>query len=889
MPTVTLLVPIGIARITATLWLQGRADELSAAVEGNGTSARPYPIPRGKVPISEFGSQNYTTAAFPTLFPFGKGDFSEVRDVGISWTQYSQHLMHYHDGRFARHDRFRYFMLNTHERQLAHEKASICIRDHKLRLTVGEVRALSQKSKEEIAMKVDRYGATLRNTPGFFRARRVELEAMIERLGDPHVFCTNSHADTYCPELQRFIKAWAKEDFVKATDDTPAGCSAAFDLDDPGLSDKEKSRRRIRNLQTYPHLVALFFHLKMELYLEHICRGILKADAHWARYEWQSRGSTHVHYFLWLSNAPEVTSVLDRWTSDAARSLFDLPEDEASIEATEDQLDQLVERLNLKAQHAAEISKRASASGKQLASMGVDELRAHAESALAAAGTPQPSESDVQDAIQVATAAEFWYERCGRWNHQWDEGRQRPDQPTVGFEAHACSKEPARVRPCVAARETRASACACCTVPHCTGCKATHCIGCDLPEAIANDINAVRNVSCRHTSCGPYCQRIDRKTGEKYCRFHFPQTPREYNENGVPYLYCERVKTGVRWRLYLPMNDPKMGRQNLWQLASQRANVDFSPLIDHECAVEYCTKYATKKEKTSQTTSKLLDVVLERVKARDDVSEGDSAVRLFASYLCQQVGGRDWSAQEVSHVNMGIRTVISSHDFIHASLSSIRTLRGDIDETTSDDAPATKKTSFEAYLNRKASLDRCAPANIRAAARSLRMVFLWQKLALMHVLPPTDRSSHCLNYGQRQYNTSGAFFTADEVMQSSFTAFVSTFRFHNDGPYKNKTVIKRLTSPTVAVVRPRMPRVWGRSTSDKRHDYCRALGELIERAPPVLPTCTSYLYYFLPVLPTCTSYLCFLPVLPTCASYLYFLPVFARRAIADAQAVPLEG
>lgn len=38
------------------------------------------------------------------------------------------------------------------------------------------------------------------------------------------------------------------------------------------------------------------------------------------------------------------------------------------------------------------------------------------------------------------------------------------------------------------------------------------------------------------------------------------------------------------------MNDHLMGRANLWQLASQRANVDFSPLIDHECAVEYCTK-----------------------------------------------------------------------------------------------------------------------------------------------------------------------------------------------------------------------------------------------------------------------------------------------------------
>ena len=37
-------------------------------------------------------------------------------------------------------------------------------------------------------------------------------------------------------------------------------------------------------------------------------------------------------------------------------------------------------------------------------------------------------------------------------------------------------------------------------------------------------------------------------------------------------------------------------RHNLWQLMSQRANVDFSLLVDHPCAVMYATKYAAKQE-----------------------------------------------------------------------------------------------------------------------------------------------------------------------------------------------------------------------------------------------------------------------------------------------------
>jgi hypothetical protein len=95
----------------------------------------------------------------------------------------------------------------------------------------------------------------------------------------------------------------------------------------------------------------------------------------------------------------------------------------------------------------------------------------------------------------------------------------------------------------------------------------------------------------RHTACGPYCRR--ERNGDVYCRFGFGtelKQPRAVND--VPYFWCELVKNSVRWRLNLPTNDPLMGKQNVWQLASQRANVDFSPLIDHSCAIEYVTKCA---------------------------------------------------------------------------------------------------------------------------------------------------------------------------------------------------------------------------------------------------------------------------------------------------------
>ena len=49
-----------------------------------------------------------------------------------------------------------------------------------------------------------------------------------------------------------------------------------------------------------------------------------------------------------------------------------------------------------------------------------------------------------------------------------------------------------------------------------------------------------------------------------------------------------------------------MNTTNAEQAASQRANVDFKPLIDHFSALEYATKYATKQEKGSKPFDKMI-------------------------------------------------------------------------------------------------------------------------------------------------------------------------------------------------------------------------------------------------------------------------------------------
>ena len=111
------------------------------------------------------------------------------------------------------------------------------------------------------------------------------------------------------------------------------------------------------------------------------------------------------------------------------------------------------------------------------------------------------------------------------------------------------------------------------------------------------------NATMRHKDHTSYCLRKD-KHGKLYCRFRFPLQPRE--ENSRVHFYCERVERGVRWRLYLPLNDPLRNPVNKWQVLAHRSNNDFQPLIDHFCALEYMTKYASKAEKGSKSLDMLL-------------------------------------------------------------------------------------------------------------------------------------------------------------------------------------------------------------------------------------------------------------------------------------------
>ena len=162
-------------------------------------------------------------------------------------------------------------------------------------MTVDDILDLNAKSMKDMATEICSFTASVKNSPAFYKSRRKELQTMIEQLGDPSIFGTHSHADTYCPYLADYIVTWAS---LKDSDHDPTV---------EGLTETEKYKRKLDNVKRFPHLVSEFFVIKTKLYLEHVAMPILGATAYWLRYEWQNRGSVHVHYFLWLDEAPDLT------------------------------------------------------------------------------------------------------------------------------------------------------------------------------------------------------------------------------------------------------------------------------------------------------------------------------------------------------------------------------------------------------------------------------------------------------------------------------------------------------------------------------------------------------------------------------------------------------
>ena len=223
--------------------------------------------------------------AFPTLFPTGTGDFLGQRQVQVTIGNYFKHLMQYDDGRFAEHPRFRFFALNTEMRHRALQTGRVYVRQHPgdAQLSLDELRDMVGRQGEAFSTRVLHYASSLRGTKQYWQRQRSRLLSMVDTLGLPTVFFTHSAADLQWPELARLI-----------CPDNPDSRTA-------------RTKAVIEN----PALADWFFYHRVMQFVKAFYIGVLGATDYWLRFEWQHRGSPHVHGLAWLPGTPEVEQLLD--------------------------------------------------------------------------------------------------------------------------------------------------------------------------------------------------------------------------------------------------------------------------------------------------------------------------------------------------------------------------------------------------------------------------------------------------------------------------------------------------------------------------------------------------------------------------------------------------
>eukprot|EP01018_Ginkgo_biloba_P021168 Gb_06945 [translate_table: standard] len=259
----------------------------------------------GASSINEYNTEGLFDMAFPTLFPTSDAEWLQPRSTSVRLHEYAEHLMKYRDHRFTKHPRFRYFIMNMIMRHRSQATSAIFVKKNAkecLPTIIEELHTqLETLPDTHLAEKVMKFGTTLRGTRAYWSKCLCELSDMIHQIGCPTIFFTLSAADMQWPDLHQLMPGTPPRDAPAAR------------------------RWRCNNVIQHPHIVAKYMHLRHTIFREEILTKFHGAIEFWSRYEWQHRGSPHVHGFLWLNGAPDMDR-LD-WenpeTVEHAKNFFD--------------------------------------------------------------------------------------------------------------------------------------------------------------------------------------------------------------------------------------------------------------------------------------------------------------------------------------------------------------------------------------------------------------------------------------------------------------------------------------------------------------------------------------------------------------------------------------
>ncbi|KID80837.1 ATP-dependent DNA helicase PIF1 [Metarhizium guizhouense ARSEF 977] len=241
-----------------------------------------------QTPIDELGRKHRLFAmCFPTLFPYGTADWHQGRMRNVSLADWAEHFLKFHDGRFGAHPRFRFLVFNMLMRKKAREASGFWVkkRPDLLGLSLDELKELLGE-ESTLLKSIVRSGATLTGTRPYWRQKENALKATARYFGTTGtVFCTWSCADHQWDDLHRHLPR-----YVQWRDGT------------------DEDRRKIawENVQRFPHIIAAWLDIRFKAFLKYVMTSFLGLDDYWFRYEWQARGTGHIHCIIWMRDSPAM-------------------------------------------------------------------------------------------------------------------------------------------------------------------------------------------------------------------------------------------------------------------------------------------------------------------------------------------------------------------------------------------------------------------------------------------------------------------------------------------------------------------------------------------------------------------------------------------------------
>ena len=150
------------------------------------------------------------------------------------------------------------------------------------RLTLDDLRDMVGREGEFFTNRVMHFASSLRGTSQLWFKQRGRLISMVDKLGMPTVFFTHSAADGQWPELARLI------------------CP----------DNKDSSSIRSKAVADNPAIADWFFYHRISKFVDTFYTDVMGAVDYWYRFEWQHRGSPHVHGIAWFADAPDVQQLL---------------------------------------------------------------------------------------------------------------------------------------------------------------------------------------------------------------------------------------------------------------------------------------------------------------------------------------------------------------------------------------------------------------------------------------------------------------------------------------------------------------------------------------------------------------------------------------------------